>query len=131
MPEGAAFHEFHDEEGTAALFTDVVNGADIRMIESGSGVGFTAKTLEHGWITGEIFRKEFDGNKTLQASVFGLVNNAHAATAESFQDAVMRKSSAYERIGAWHGVHIRLAREGKSTNARVHTQQVGEPIVNS
>jgi hypothetical protein len=37
------------------------------MIESGSGVGFAAKTLEGRRIVGEVFRKKLDGNKAVQA----------------------------------------------------------------
>jgi hypothetical protein len=45
MFEGAALRELHDKEGVAP-FTDIANGADVGMIESGSGIGFAAKTLE-------------------------------------------------------------------------------------
>jgi hypothetical protein len=60
----------------------------------------------------------------VQARVFSFVHHAHATTAEAFEDVVAGKSSVDERIGAKHllhissAAHIRLLREGKSTNAR-------------
>jgi len=43
MFEGAVLHKFHDQKGAAALFADVVNGSDVGMIESGSGIGLRRK----------------------------------------------------------------------------------------
>src|ERR1035438_3275902 len=42
--QGQAVEEFHGDEGLAVLFADVVNGADIRMVEGGSGLRLALKT---------------------------------------------------------------------------------------
>ena len=42
----------------------------------------------------------------MEARVFGLVDDAHAAAAKFFDDAVVRDSLADERVGAWHVEHI-------------------------
>ncbi len=44
--EGLAFETFHGDEGLAVLFADVVDGADVGMIESGGGLGLAAKAGE-------------------------------------------------------------------------------------
>ncbi len=44
--QGLTVQEFHDDESAAALFADVVNRADIGMIECGAGLGFALETLE-------------------------------------------------------------------------------------
>jgi hypothetical protein len=31
------------------------------------------------WVSGDIFRKEFQGHETMQASLLGLVNDPHRA----------------------------------------------------
>ena len=41
-----AVQVFHGDECLAILLTNVVNGADIGMIQSGSGPGFSAETLQ-------------------------------------------------------------------------------------
>jgi len=73
MFERPAIEEFHGDEAVAVLFADVVDGTDVGMVQSGSGFGFSAKTLKGLWIFGEIFRKELDGNKTVEAGVLGFI----------------------------------------------------------
>src|SRR6516164_1396660 len=41
-----AVKEFHGNEGTAIFLADVVNGANVGVVEGGGGFGFAAKTLE-------------------------------------------------------------------------------------
>jgi hypothetical protein len=41
-------------------------------------------------ILGHFFRKEFQGDKAMQAGVVGLINDAHPAPTEFLSDAVMR-----------------------------------------
>ena len=90
--ERRTVEELHDEEGAAVVLADVVNGADIGMIQSGSGFGFAAKTLEGLAILREIFGKKLQGDEAAEARVLGLVNHAHAAAAELFDDPVVRNS---------------------------------------
>src|SRR6266566_5325055 len=52
----------------------------------------------------------------MQPDVLSLVNNTHAAAAESLKDAVVREGLADERISAWHVRHLRLGQWGKSMN---------------
>jgi hypothetical protein len=58
----------------------------------------------------EIIRKEFQGNGTMEARVLGLVDHAHSATIELFDDAVVRSVPADERLGFSHVTPILLAR---------------------
>src|SRR6478736_3559433 len=66
------------------------------------GLGFTAETLQSLGVLGEFFRQEFQGYKTVEAGVFGLVDDAHAATAELLHDAVVRDGLA-DQPGARSG----------------------------
>ena len=47
MFQGLPFQKFHGDKRSAALLADVVNGADIRMIECRGGFCLTSKPL-HG-----------------------------------------------------------------------------------
>jgi hypothetical protein len=40
------------------VFADVMNGADIRMVESGGGLGFALEAGEGLRVVGEIFREK-------------------------------------------------------------------------
>ena len=44
--EGLAIQKFHDDEWVAVFFTDFINGADVRVIESGGGLRFALETFE-------------------------------------------------------------------------------------
>ncbi|MGH7494780.1 MAG: hypothetical protein ACREOO_20605 [bacterium] len=41
-------------------------------------------------VAAQLRRQEFEGNEALELGVFGFVDDAHAATAELFEDFVMR-----------------------------------------
>src|SRR5208337_1334249 len=88
--QGGAFQKLHGDEGLAILLADVIDGADIWMIEGRCGLRFALKASESLGVAGNVFRQEFQRDKTLQASVFRFIDNSHAATAEFFDDAVVR-----------------------------------------
>ena len=46
FPKSFAFEVLHRNEGTALMFADFVNGADVGMIQGRSGTGLAAKTFE-------------------------------------------------------------------------------------
>ena len=114
MFQGLAFQVLHDNEGLVALFPDVVNSADVGMIERGRRLRLAAEAGESGGVAGNVFGKELQGNKAMQARVFSLVNHAHPATTELLDHPVVRD------VLADHFAHEEIAR-----NARRQTS--GEP----
>ena len=90
MLERHPFQIFHDDERMCALVVNFVDGTDVGMIEGRSRFGFPLKTGKHLGIVPHFVRQEFDGNETAEFEVLGLVNDTHPATAEFFDDAVMR-----------------------------------------
>ncbi len=90
MLQRYAVEEFHGDEGSAFVLADVVNSADVGMVKSGGGLRLPLKSGQGLGVSRHFFRKEFQSDKTPQAGVFGLVNHAHPAAAEFFDDAVVR-----------------------------------------
>ena len=88
--EGQAVEKLHGDEGLLAVFSDFINRADVGMVESGRGAGLAAETFEGLRVLGKILGQEFEGDEAAEFGVFRLVNHAHAATAEFFDDAVVR-----------------------------------------
>ncbi len=86
--------KFHGNESLAIFLANVVNSADIGMIQRGSGLGLALKTSQGLRVTGDLVRQEFQGHKTVQPGVFGLVNDAHAAATELLDNAVVRDGLA-------------------------------------
>jgi hypothetical protein len=96
-----AFEKFHDDEGLAILLADVVDGADIGMVEGGSGLGFALKAGEGLRIAGNFFGQKFEGHKAAKARVLGFVDNAHAAASKLFDDAVVGDGFANHTVAVW------------------------------
>jgi hypothetical protein len=61
-----------------------------------SGVNFVSalKTSERLRIASDIFRQEFEGDKTVESDIFCLVDHTHAAATEFRDDAIMRDGLA-------------------------------------
>ena len=88
--QGLAFQVLHDDEGLVAVFPNVVDGADIGMIQGGRRLSLAPEAAESCGIARDIFRKELQRDKAVEARVFGLVNHAHPATTELFYHPVVR-----------------------------------------
>jgi len=76
------------------VFADFVDGANIGMVESGSGAGFATKAFESLRVARELVGQKFEGDEAAEFGVFRLVDDAHTAAAELLDDAVMRDSLA-------------------------------------
>src|SRR5579863_2647014 len=57
--QSLAFEALHGDEGASVFFADVVDGADVGMVESGGGLGLATKTAERLGIFGEVVGKKF------------------------------------------------------------------------
>ncbi len=105
MFEGGAVEELHGDVAAAFVLANFVDGADVGMVESGGGAGFTAKTFEGLRVAGQVFGKKFQGDEAAEFGVLGFVDYTHAATAEFFDDEVARDFFAGKRlrVGHWCG----------------------------
>ncbi|HUI77606.1 MAG TPA: hypothetical protein VLY24_06805 [Bryobacteraceae bacterium] len=88
--QGHAIEVLHGDEGPAFMFANVVNGADVGVVQGGSGLSFALKPGQRIAIAGDLFGQELQGHEAAQAGVFGFVDNAHSAAAQLFNDAVVR-----------------------------------------
>ena len=71
------------------------------MIESGCGLRFALEAGEGAGVVADIFGEKFQRDVAMEAGVFGFVDDAHAAGAEAFEDAIVREGLADELVGAW------------------------------
>ena len=53
--QGLAFEELHDDEGLTVFLVDLVDGADVGMVQGRSGARFALKAIQGLAILGEIF----------------------------------------------------------------------------
>jgi hypothetical protein len=79
--EGHAFEEFHGDETASFVLANLVDGADVGMIESRGGTRLPAKALQGQGIPGQLIGKELQGDKAAQFLVLRLVDDSHATAA--------------------------------------------------
>ena len=89
MFERVAFEKLHGDEVAAVVIPDVVDGADVGMVQGRSGTGLAAKALDGLSILGGFFGEEFKGETAAEACVFGLVDDTHTAAAKFLDDAIV------------------------------------------
>src|SRR6202041_55748 len=64
-----AVEKLHNQEIGAVLRADIVEMADVRMIQRGKGTGFTHETLLEFGIGREMSEENLDGNRPIKARV--------------------------------------------------------------
>ena len=100
VPQCHAIQKFHHNERLAVLLADLVNGADVGMVQRGSCLRFALKPGEGLRILRNFIGQKFERDKTAKLDVFGFVDDAHSAATELLDDAVMRDGLAYHLANA-------------------------------
>src|SRR5580704_5583351 len=94
MLQRQPIQKLHGNERLPIFLSNVVNRADIRVVQHGCSLCFSPKTAQGLRIFGHIVRQELESYKTIKAGVFSLIHYAHAATTELLGDAVVRDGLA-------------------------------------
>jgi hypothetical protein len=89
IAQGLAFEQFHDDERVAVVLVDVVDGADVRMIQRGCGPRFPAKALQCMRIGADLLGEELHGHQARQLGVRRFEHDAHAAAAQCVENPVV------------------------------------------
>ncbi len=95
--ERLPFEQLHGDEIAAIGLPDLVDGADIRMVQSRRRAGFTLKALQRRSVFFQFSRQEFQGYVPAKIHVFGFIHHAHAAATKLVQDAVVRDGFARDQ----------------------------------
>jgi len=69
---------------------DLVDSANVRMIQSGGCLGFLNETSLDLWILSESGWQELEGDSAFQLDVLSSIQYSHSASAERFKDFVVR-----------------------------------------
>jgi hypothetical protein len=95
--ERHAVEVLHDNAGAAVLLADVVDGADVRVVQGGRGTRLPFEPPEGVRVARDGFWQKLERHESAQASVFGLVHHAHPAAARLLDDAVVRDGLTGQR----------------------------------
>ena len=88
MLQHHAIQKLHGDVALLAALADVVNRADVRMVECRGGAGFPSEAFQHEGVSGNVIRQELERHKASQFGVLGLVDHAHPPIAELLDDPV-------------------------------------------
>src|ERR1019366_4681909 len=81
---------FHDDERMTILLPDLMDRADVGMVERGSGLRLTSEPFQSLWVCGYVLWQEFQRDESPKLGVLGLVDHTHPAAAKLLDDAVVR-----------------------------------------
>ena len=116
VPQRHPVEKLHGDERLAVLLADVINCADVGVIQCGRSLGFALEAGEGLRVAGNVLGQELEGDKTMKPCVLGLVDNSHATAAQSLDDAVVRDGLADHSGDAWFSARFIL--------------RIGHPLVN-
>src|SRR5208282_2168730 len=119
VPERLPLQQFHCDEGSPICLVNLVDRANVRVIQRGRSLGFPLEAAESLCIVGEVIGKELQCDVATEFQVFRFVHHTHAPTADPAEDAVMgnRLPHGLRRRGHWLG-HVRWGRrEGQRSVA--------------
>ena len=94
LPQCLAFQALHHQERPTIVLANVVNRADVGMIERRGSARLAAETFQKLMILGKLLRQELERHTSAELRVLGLVDHAHAARTQLFNDAIVRNRLA-------------------------------------
>src|ERR1700689_66600 len=110
MPQRHPLKTLHSNEGPALVLADVIDGADIGMIEGRGRLGFATKASQGKLVAQAFAGKELQGDRAMKANIFRLVHYAHSTTTQLLDNAVVRDGLAD------HGRDVTRRENSKSMN---------------
>jgi hypothetical protein len=119
--QGHAVQKLHHDERLISVLADLVDSADIGMIQSGCSASLAAKTCERLWVFGHIFGKKLQSDEAAEVRVLGLVDHTHAAATQLLQDAVVRNGLA-EHVVLAYRMSIVGRKSGASQRSTLNTR---------
>src|SRR5512146_288192 len=84
-----AVNELHDDELLATRLLNVVNDADVRVIQRRGCARLLQKPLALGLVSAETVREKLQGYNPVELCIVGLIDHTHPALTELLEDCVM------------------------------------------
>ncbi len=97
-----ALEQLHSDKRPFFEFSNIVNGANVGVIERGCSARFAAESLDRLRIMGDIVGKEFQRDVAAKPRVFSFVDYTHSSAPKFFEDAIVGDGAAYVRRSIRH-----------------------------
>jgi len=102
VSEGLPLKQFHGDKGSSIGLVNLVDRADVRVVQRGRSFRLPLETAEGLCVVGEFVGKELQGDVATELEVLRLIHNAHAPTADPAEDAVVGNRLPYGLGGRGH-----------------------------
>ena len=76
--QGLSLEHLHDDEWLAFVLTNIVNGANVRMVQSRSGASLYQQLLDGPMILGKLIRQKLKGNESAKSQILCFANHPHS-----------------------------------------------------
>jgi hypothetical protein len=135
LGERLAFDHLHHQVVGVALAPDVVERADVRVVERGDRLRLALEARAHLGIGGEVLGQHLDRDVAAEAGVRGTEHLAHAARAERGGDLVRAEAGAgsewhrvnlHQRTGKYHANLPRAGQRRRATPAGTRRRRTCE-----
>src|SRR3984893_15157287 len=90
MLQRHAVQKLHDQERMAVLLPDLIDRADVGMVQCRRSLSLSLKAGQCLRVLGYFIRQKLQGDKSVQGYVLGLVHDTHPTAAQLLDDAVVR-----------------------------------------
>ncbi len=77
-----ALQQFHHDVGLAILLANLMNRADVGMVQRRGGPGFPLESFQRLPVFSQFFGEKLERNEAAQSGVFGLVDHTHPAATQ-------------------------------------------------
>src|SRR5580658_7292933 len=81
MLQRLSVQKLHRDEGSPGLLADVVNRANVAMVQRAGGPSLTLESDNRSYIRGEILRQELQRYQPSEPGIARLIDDAHAPAA--------------------------------------------------
>src|ERR1700688_1628312 len=92
----------------SVVVIDLVDGADVGMVQLRSGAGFPLEAVQRLLIAGHIVRNKLEGYVTAQACVFSFIDDPHTSAPKLTENAVVGDRLADHGFGRHRGTRIAI-----------------------
>ncbi len=89
--ERCPVQKLHRDERLRIVLANLVNRADVGMIQCRSGTRLTAEAFQSLGVAGDVLGQELQRHRAAEFGVLGLVHHSHAAATEFARDFVVGK----------------------------------------
>ena len=94
LPQRLPFEQLHGQQRLPVDVVDLVDRADVRVVQRRGGTRFALEALERGMVLRERWREKLERNVTPEFRVVGAIHHTHPPRADLVKDAIVRDDLA-------------------------------------